>query len=124
MLVLFALWTAVSATPPEAPIRAMGVECHPFKGPPHGFRGPTQYPPSALRKREEGTVEFCIRIEANGRVGDCTILKSSGFADLDKGSCDLARSQFRFTPAHDDDGNPIPDGIKIKMNWLIPGKGL
>ena len=78
------------------------------------------YPRSAIRKGEEGTVEFCLTVGRDGLVQDCAILSSSGFADLDETTCRIARERIRFTPAHDARGNPVEDRASGRVRWVLP----
>jgi protein TonB len=121
MFAVYALLSGLAATPAQRPpVYAMGVECRPSPGLLHTYFSDQDYPASALRNREEGTVEFCVRIGQNGLVSDCTILSSSGFADLDAATCDITRARVRFVPAHDANGIPVPDGMMARIRWVLP----
>lgn len=78
------------------------------------------YPPSAVRKGEEGTVEFCLRVSREGTVASCTIVSSSSFADLDEATCRLARERVRFRPARDARGDPVEDAAWGSLRWALP----
>ena len=54
-----------------------------------------------------GTVGMTITIGADGRVSDCTPSHSSGKPGLDRSACAGMKRFARYTPALDDDGNPI-----------------
>jgi protein TonB len=113
----------LAAAPPGAsPVHAMGVECN---WPPHpalmaSYFSDLDYPLSAIGKREQGTVEFCVRIGLDGLVSDCAVLRSSGFADLDEATCAIARARMRFTPAHDAGGRTVEDGVISRVRWVLP----
>lgn len=78
------------------------------------------YPPSARRAGEEGTVGFALDITADGRVSACTIEASSGSAALDAATCRIMRSRARFEPARDSGGQPIPDHLQSHIRWILP----
>ena len=78
------------------------------------------YPLSALRRGEEGRVEFCLRVNREGLVESCTITSSSGFADLDETTCRIARDRVRFTPAHDAGGSAVEDFARGAIRWALP----
>ena len=80
------------------------------------------YPASALRAREEGTVRFRLEVGANGRVTGCTITGSSGSAALDLTTCRLMKSRGRFTPARDSNGSPAPDTVAGAVGWSLPAE--
>lgn len=81
------------------------------------------YPASALRNSEEGTVGFRLDVGANGRVTNCTIIKSSSSAALDAATCRLLRSRARFTPAVDAQGQPTSSEVTDTKTWSLPKGG-
>ena len=54
-----------------------------------------------------GVVGMSITIGADGRVQDCTPSHSSGKPGLDRSACAGMKRFARYTPALNDDGNPI-----------------
>ena len=54
-----------------------------------------------------GVVGMTITIGADGRVQDCTPSRSSGKPGLDRSACAGMKRFARYTPALNDDGNPI-----------------
>ena len=78
------------------------------------------YPPSALRKGEQGTVKFQLVIGTNGRVSACNILQSSGSAALDAATCSMLTARARFEPARDANGNAVTDSIDNEIGWRLP----
>lgn len=78
------------------------------------------YPASALRAEEQGTVTMRLSINEDGRVTDCTITASSGSSILDSTSCSLAVRRFRFTPARDANGNNVPGMVTRSIRWSLP----
>ena len=78
------------------------------------------YPPAALRNREQGRVAFALGIGADGRVNACRITASSGSAALDSATRRIMRSRARYTPATDMRGMPVPDADVGELNWTLP----
>lgn len=78
------------------------------------------YPASALRAEEQGTVTMRLDVGEDGRVTGCTITGSSGSSALDGTSCSLAQRRFRFTPARDASGNSVPGMVSRTIRWSLP----
>jgi protein TonB len=77
------------------------------------------YPASALAANQEGTTGFRLSVGPDGRVTDCSITSSSGSSALDQQTCRIMRSRARFTPAHDQNGNPTSDSTSASITWKI-----
>jgi protein TonB len=56
------------------------------------------YPPSALRRRQEGQVLLAVTVSAQGRAERVTVKKTSGFPILDEAAQQAVRD-WEFTPA-------------------------
>jgi len=80
------------------------------------------YPMEALRRRQQGRVEFELIIGADGRPADCRILTSSGSAALDEATCRIMRERPRFAPARDPAGQPTTDVVRSAVRWVLPGR--
>jgi protein TonB len=80
------------------------------------------YPRSALRKHEQGKVCYRITIGTDGRVSDCRINASSGYASLDEVTCKIAQERMRFLPARDEAGNARIDQVDLAIIWRLPGE--
>ncbi|MEA3231792.1 MAG: energy transducer TonB, partial [Thermodesulfobacteriota bacterium] len=72
---------------------------------------PPQYPVLARRRGWQGTVHLSVLVLANGRVGDITIEKSSGYPLLDKTAL-KAVTRYRFVPGRQ--GNQ-PVAMRVQM---------
>ena len=73
---------------------------------------PSIYPAAALRAEQEGPVGFVLLVGTDGRPRTCTISESSGFSELDAGTCRLAMT-MRFTrPAAE-----MP--TRIRVIWML-----
>lgn len=78
------------------------------------------YPAAAIRAEAQGIVAISVAIDANGRVADCTVTRSSGNAQLDEATCRLYTRRARFTPARDDAGNPVAGTAVDRISWRLP----
>ena len=78
------------------------------------------YPSVSLRKEESGTTVARLNISKYGRVIDCDILSSSGFATLDAAACRALTRRARFVPAGDAAGKPISSSWSKSVKWVIP----
>lgn len=65
------------------------------------------YPGAAVAKGEQGFVTISFTVEVDGRMSDCHVIRSSGFARLDEVPCDVLSKRARFKPAKDANGAPI-----------------
>jgi len=106
------------APPPPAPPRA--VEKAKPRGNPGRWMSSDDYPSRALREERSGALTFRLSIDTDGRVSDCTIIKSSGHSDLDSEACRLLTRRARFRAAKGADGNPMTDTYTSRFVWQIP----
>ncbi len=67
-------------------------------GNPGGWFSYDQYPAVALKKHASGRVIIALTINNEGRLKACRIAVTSGDPDLDRGTCDVAKSNARFVP--------------------------
>jgi protein TonB len=81
------------------------------------------YPGHLKRAGIGGEVQVRISIGTDGRVGECSIVKSSGNFELDDTSCRLIRSRYRFEPARDAQGRPVPDAVRESHVWWTRRQG-
>ena len=85
---------------------------------------PDDYPESARRQEETGTVRAKLEISTSGRVTGCTIVTTSGSAALDATTCRVLKARARFTPARDSSGQPVSDSyVTPRIVWRIDGRG-
>ncbi|MEO8301373.1 MAG: energy transducer TonB [Rhizomicrobium sp.] len=77
------------------------------------------YPPAARQRHEQGTVVLLIVVSPNGAVNP-TVQTSSGFAELDQKSVELART-WHFTPASLD-GRAVVTGVFLLSVWSLDAK--
>jgi protein TonB len=77
------------------------------------------YPERAYQARATGIVFMAFIVEPDGRVGDCRVTRSSGNRQLDDTTCRLIRQRFRYRPARDASGRPIPSVMRGQQEWEI-----
>jgi len=80
------------------------------------------YPAGALRNNEQGTTAFSLTIGTSGRVEACTVTSSSGSSALDQATCRILRSRARYTPARDENGNPVAGHDSARVTWRLPAE--
>jgi len=77
------------------------------------------YPAEALRRGEQGTVEFRMFIGSDGLPKDCTVFGTSGSVLLDQRTCWIMKRRAKFEPARDQSGNAIASLIVARIRWLL-----
>ncbi|QIG79080.1 energy transducer TonB [Stakelama tenebrarum] len=80
---------------------------------------PRDYPREAARAGITGRVVVTLSVDARGRVTDCRVALSSGSPLLDGATCRLARERFRYEPARDTAGKPVPDLAGYRQDWWL-----
>ena len=75
------------------------------------------YPPAARRADQEGKVRSLLLIDENGRTIDCVVVVSSGFRELDEGTCERMRA-VRFVPAMVD-GKRVQSSRSLAISWVL-----
>ncbi|HEU0099061.1 MAG TPA: energy transducer TonB [Allosphingosinicella sp.] len=84
-----------------------------------GSIGPDDYPRGAFERRIAGVVYLRFVVQPDGRVRDCIVTRSSGSAELDRTTCRLIERRFRYRPARNAEGRPIPETIRGEHHWEI-----
>jgi len=69
-----------------------------------------EYPPSAKRLKQQGTVVLALFVGLDGRVGEAKIATSSGFPVLDEAALKEALRSWRYSPG-------IKNGVPTAM-WM------
>ncbi|GGN50435.1 hypothetical protein GCM10011349_22060 [Novosphingobium indicum] len=73
--------------------------------------------PKALRRDHGGVIRLRYRIGVDGRVSQCRVLQSSGFPEFDRQTCERITDRFRFKPARDRAGQPVPFTMTETHGW-------
>ena len=71
------------------------------------------YPREAQRLGQEGPVSFKLYIDLSGRVEKCQVVRSSGSELLDRETCDMTKTRFKYKSAIDEKGEPI-----VSVHWM------
>ena len=77
------------------------------------------YPSQALREGNTGVVGLSLLIDETGKVRDCMVEDTSGFATLDTMSCQVITEQAKYEPALGVDGKPVKSADFHRINWQI-----
>jgi TonB family protein len=80
----------------------------------------SDYPDTAVRSGEGGTVEFALLIDETGKVADCMVTATSHVPVLDAQSCAVVIERARFVPAVGADGKPAKDAVINRVRWVMP----
>ena len=78
------------------------------------------YPRALSEVGISGTVSVRYRVGIDGRASDCRVTRSSASDALDSLTCGLIVRRFRFRPARDGEGRPVPSTIIENHSWTIP----
>jgi len=81
------------------------------------------YPRALRRAGIGGRVEVHMTVEPSGRVSRCRVVRSSGSPELDAITCRLVQARYRFDPARDAQGRPVPDLVGESHNWMSRRRG-
>ena len=74
------------------------------------------YPLEARELEQEGVVMPGILVGKDGVPKACRIEQSSGYAELDNGTCDLVL-QMRFAPPRDAQGRNVEASFHVRLIW-------
>jgi periplasmic protein TonB len=77
------------------------------------------YPRSSGEAGVGGVVTVRYVVEPDGRAANCVVVRSSGHADLDETTCRLIEERFRYKPARDRNGRPVPAIMEGRHEWII-----
>lgn len=64
-----------------------------------------------------GSATISFRVNPDGRMSNCRIVRSSGDSYVDSIVCDAATRFLRFSPARDPDGRPITQDMRYTPTW-------
>jgi periplasmic protein TonB len=79
----------------------------------------SDYPRSAWRAQNEGSVTVHLTVGTSGRVTECRVARSSGDAELDSTTCRLIRERFRYEPARNSRGEPVAEVVGWRQTWWL-----
>ena len=64
-----------------------------------------------------GNVAISIRVNPDGSVSNCRVVRSSGNRAADSLMCQLTLQYIRFSPATDPSGRPVAQDVTWVPNW-------
>jgi protein TonB len=67
-----------------------------------------------------GSVAITIRVNPDGSVSNCRVVRSSGNIAADSLMCQLTIEYVRFSPARDPAGRAIAQDVTFAPNWYRP----
>jgi protein TonB len=111
--------TVARVIPNEPPLIAAPVKkiVLPMSNPRRPLSQPP-YPAASQRLGEEGKVILELYVLEDGRVGDATIIKSSGYPRLDQAAVEEAKRAWRLLPGTED-GRPKAMQHKLTVTFRI-----
>jgi protein TonB len=68
---------------------------------------PSDFPLEAMQRRQEGSGQFLLLIDDQGKVAGCHLIKTSGIPVFDARACQVIRERGRFKPARDAAGRAV-----------------
>ena len=74
----------------------------------------------ALAARQEGVVTARFNIDAKGRTSKCSVVASSGSAQLDSRTCAIIEERFRYKAATNASGKPTDEWRTQRIAWRLP----
>jgi protein TonB len=75
-------------------------------------------PPGGRRVRLGHSVTIAMTVGTDGRASNCRIISPSPDPAADRLTCELAIARFRFRPAMDVNGNPVPATYGWRQSWF------
>jgi Gram-negative bacterial TonB protein C-terminal len=78
------------------------------------------YPPSAIRVGEFGTVNVTYTVGRDGRVSICKATSLPELPALQDHSCRIIMRRFRYYPATDERGELISSVVTRRIKWVLP----
>lgn len=104
----------------DAPVQADDAPKPELVGDMAAVFGPDNYPPAAIRAREQGRVVADLTVDRQGQVTDCRIVESAA-ASLAEQTCHLALSSTGlFRAARDRRGATVASHYQRRIHWHLP----
>ena len=108
------------AQPTPVPAPSFAPKAARPRGNTAGWVTTNDYPTSDLRQEHEGSTRYRLTIDAAGKVSNCAVVASSGFAGLDQAACTNLTRRGQFEPATDDNGGRAPGSYSGTVTWRLP----
>lgn len=103
--------------PPPPPVISQAAGA---KGDPAQWISNDDYPAAAQREQRAGVSKIAWTINEQGKVENCHTVESSGSPDLDETACRLITRRGKYTPAKDQNGNPLKSTASRVVRWVLP----
>ena len=75
-------------------------------------------PPGGRQVRNGHSVTIAMIVGVDGRASDCRVISPSPDPAADRLTCELAVARFRFRPATDTAGHPVPATYGWRQSWF------
>lgn len=79
----------------------------------------SDYPAQAKSLAQQGDVVMLFDIDAAGDVQNCRVVLSSNSPSLDRKSCELVTSRFKFQPPVGARGQPAATNAQFRISWRL-----
>src|SRR5476651_1810825 len=83
--------------------------------------GPDYYTADMRLHREQGWAVVFAMLEENGKIDTPSVVKSSGYSDIDAASVKFVQNGWQFKPA-EAAGRPIKTIVAIAFVWSLTPK--
>jgi hypothetical protein len=80
----------------------------------------TDYPEQAWSHGETGATSVVMLVDEKGKLADCMINETSGFATIDAMTCLVIRQRVSFAPAIGADDKPAKSVSTATIKWQLP----
>ena len=81
---------------------------------------PMDFPTEALQEERGGSVVTALSLNSQGRIERCRVVVASGFAPLDRRTCEILTQRARYSPARDSAGVAVASSTVERIIWRIP----
>ena len=108
-----------SVPPPPVPVPRMPEAVATARSPLVGLVSSDDYPQAAIDALEQGAVTVDLLVTAQGRVGECLIVRSSGSVSIDSTTCRILTRRARFSPARDPAGRDVAGRFQQRIRWEL-----
>ena len=89
-------------------------------GSPATWIGADDYPVAAMAAGHAGPVAVRLEIGRDGVPSSCVVTRSSGYTELDVGTCAVFMRRARFHPMLDEHEQPRTFAFDTRVAWVLP----